>query len=907
MNLKSWRYVMEPNIEVSQGRYKQAEFAADLAQVVRNEGRAEYTNPAEFFGRTYLTGGLKSLLVETLRRLTTGDGEPVIQLKTSFGGGKTHSLLALYHLFGGKIQPYQASAVEEILNAASISELPKVHTAVIVGTWENPLKSTLWGEIAVQLSRATGNPEIYELIRESDEKKISPGVPLLREIFDAAGSCLILIDELVAYGRKLRRGELKTGGTFGNLMSFIQELTEAAKASKQTAVVVSIPESDAEIIDNLGKEVLTTVEKYFGRVEFVWTPVTVVEAYEIVRRRLFQACRDERAREETCAAFFNMYLNNANDFPYESRQNAYKEKLLACYPIHPKFFDYLCDKWTSLEKFQKTRGVLRLMANVIHRLWSQGDSSALIMPGNIPLDYSPVRDELTKYLGGNWDAIVNSEIDGEKSKPRELDAENPRYGQLTAARKISRTIFLGTAAGNRAGDVRGIEENEIRLGVIQPQDAEDIAKFNDALTKLKNNLYYLYSQGTRLWFGVNPTLRKLVDDKREKYSDDDIYFEVEKRLRTWKGKELFKGVHICPKNSDDVAENQNARLVILSPKYAYTAKDAAKEILENRDKIPRRYRNTLIFLAPAADKMDVLKNAARDFMAWREVIKDTDSLNLDRVQINDAKSNLNSAEKTFAIKISQAYSQILAPENFDDDAPNSWDWWHEEIICTAEDNISVAAEKVIAGEILLKSLGSAALKRILDNFIWREKDSVELNELWEYFTKYYYMPRLNDKDVLIETIRKGVPNKIFGLADNENFDGLQFGDISVSQISLEKFLIKAEAAQKKIDELTPPQPPVEPVENDSKKNQPPKIIEPPKSPPLSTRFYMDTKLESSRYTSQIKKYMDEIISLLENEPDIDISIKFSVDISLPNGVPKEIQENILANCQMLKIDQFGFD
>ncbi len=304
--LKSWRDVIEPHPEVARGRYKQAEFAVDLGQVVRGEGSGEYTEPVEFFRRTYLTSDLKTLLVEMLKRLALGTGEPIVQLKTSFGGCKTHSLLALYHLFGGKIRAEQSSAVREILDASQVEFLPKVHTAVIVGTWENPLKSTLWGEIAAQLSRSTGKPELHELIRENDEKGISPGVELLKKLFDSAGSCLILIDELVAYGRKLRLGEIESGGTFGNLMSFIQELTEVAKASKNSAVVVSIPESDAEITDDLGRQVLLQIEKFFGRVEFVWTPISTVEGYEIVRRRLFKPCRDEQAREQACSEFFSM-------------------------------------------------------------------------------------------------------------------------------------------------------------------------------------------------------------------------------------------------------------------------------------------------------------------------------------------------------------------------------------------------------------------------------------------------------------------------------------------------------------------------------------------------------------------------------------------------------------------------
>lgn len=910
-NLKSWRDVIEPHTDVAHGRYKQAEFAADLAQVVRGEGSPEYVNPVEFFSRTYLTGGLKNLLVETLRRLTSGNGEPVIQLKTSFGGGKTHSLLALYHLFGGKIQAVQSSAVREILNATQVEFLPKVHTAVIVGTWTNPLKSTLWGEIAAQLARSTSKPELYDLIRENDEKKTAPGVETLREIFNAASPCLILIDEVVAYGRKLRKGEVD-GGTFGNLLSFIQELTEAAKASLNCAVVVSIPESDAEVGDDLGRQVLKQVEHYFGRIEFVWESATPVEGYEIVRRRLFKTCNDNQAREETCSAFFSMYINNTNDFPNESRQNNYREKLLACYPIHPKLFDYLYDKWTSLEGFQKTRGVLRLMANVIHCLWSQNDQSALIMPGNVPLNFAPVRAELAKYFKGNWDSIINSEVDGEESKPYELDGNNPRFGRLNAARKISRTIFMGTAPGSRRNEMSGIDENEIRLGTIQPQDLDSIAVFNDALTKLKANLYYLYSQNTRLWFGVNPTLRKLVDDKLEQFSDDDIDYEIEQRLRTWRTPS-WSAVHFCPKTSADVVDEQNARLVILAPKYVFDDRQPdnpalafAKTILNTRGTVPRKYKNTLLFLAPDSDKLSELKKTVREFKAWSEVIDEADQLNLDRVQLVDAKSNRKSTEKNFAMKISQAYCQLFAPYTFGETDMTVLKWFFAEIDCTTEDNISVTAEKFSSNEMLLKSLGHEKLKNLLDKFIWRERDTVNLNQLWEYFTTYYYMPRLTDKSVLLETVRKGVAEKTFALSDDEDLTHeLKFGDISLREISTESFLVKSSVAQEQL-KIKPPDPPKK--ENGDAGTDPssPSTLPPPQ-PLLPKHFSMDVELDKTRLNKSFNACIDEVASYLMHLPNVSVSIRLAINISAPEGIPEDLKEVISENCHTLKVRNFYFE
>jgi len=909
MGIKSWRDVIEPHPDVASGRYKQAEFAADLGQVVRGEGNIEYGDALEFFSRTYLTDGLKILLVETLKRLSDGSGNPVIQLKTSFGGGKTHSLLALYHLFGGKIRAEQSSVIREVLNAAEISFLPKVHTAVIVGTWENPLRTTLWGEIAMQLARSTGKPELYELIRENDEKRISPGIELLKKLFDEAGACLILIDELVAYGRKLDEGKIESGGTFENLLSFIQELTEAAKAAKKSAVIVSIPESDDEIGGELGRKVLKKIEKHVGRVEFVWTPIKPQEGYEIVRRRLFKPCRDDSAREKVCAAFFSMYVNNANDFPYESRQNTCREKLLACYPIHPKIFDYLYNKWTSLEGFQKTRGVLRLMASVIYYLWTNNDTSALIMPGNIPINFSPVRDELIKLLGGNWDAIINAEVDGEDSKPQELDSQNSRFGRLTAARKIARTIFMGTApSGNRKGDVRGIPENEIRFGVVQPQEVESIAVYNDALTNLKTNLYYLYSLDGRFWFSVNPTLRKLVEDKREQISDDDIVYEIEARLKNWKKDGKFKAVNTCPKSSEDIPDEQKSRLIILSPKYTGAeAIEQGRGILEFHGKIPRKWKNMLLFMAADAEKLRVLKDIVRDYLAWTAVNKDKLNLNLDALQQEDAESNLKLAKENFAMKLSQAYCQIFAPETSEDNKLNFPTLYVAKIDCTKEDNISVASEKFIREEKLLESLGCEALRQSLNKYLWKDKDALDLNKLWEYFASLYYLPRLVEENVLINAVRKGVASKTFAVAEkfeDGKYINLKFGDVACDKIYPEYLLVKAEVAQEQLN--IKDEPAIEIEDTDKNTDNDIAIDFDDYTPPLPKHFSMDVELDNVRYVKELKEYVDEIASLLMNLPNSKTSIHVAINISVPEGISQDLIDVIKENFNTLKISEEHF-
>ena len=216
-NLPSWRDVMQPHPDVAEGRYKSAEFAADLAQVARGEGAYEYRDPVEFFARTYVTKGMAGLLVESIQRLSGTGGEPVIQLKTAFGGGKTHSMLALYHIAHSKISLESVPALKPIMDRVGLEKLPHANVAVLVGTALDPSRrkkpanlpgysvGTIWGEMAYQLVTSAGRPELYaKYIRDADLKGVAPGSENLTNLFNECGPCLILMDELLAYAELCR-------------------------------------------------------------------------------------------------------------------------------------------------------------------------------------------------------------------------------------------------------------------------------------------------------------------------------------------------------------------------------------------------------------------------------------------------------------------------------------------------------------------------------------------------------------------------------------------------------------------------------------------------------------------------------------------------------------------------------
>ncbi|EQD46283.1 AAA family ATPase, partial [mine drainage metagenome] len=351
--------MVTPHQDVASGRYQQAEFAADLWQVHLDEGTDEYKNPVEFFRRTYLTESLKGMLVGAVRRLAGQGGDPVVQLQTNFGGGKTHSMLALYHLFSGT-SPSELVGIDAVMREAGTTKLPTARRVVLVGNKISPgnpstkpdgtVVRTLWGEIAWQL----GAKKAFARIKADDEKATSPG-DVLRELFVEYGPCLILIDEWVAYARQLHdQGDLPAGG-FETQFTFAQVLTESAKLAKNCLLVISLPASDTsgsphaladdvEVGGQRGREALDRLRNVVGRVESSWRPASAEEGFEIVRRRLFEPLSDPAQftdRDVVARAFADFYRAQQAEFPPECRDADYEKRLKAAYPIHPEIFDRL--------------------------------------------------------------------------------------------------------------------------------------------------------------------------------------------------------------------------------------------------------------------------------------------------------------------------------------------------------------------------------------------------------------------------------------------------------------------------------------------------------------------------------------------------------------------------------------
>jgi predicted AAA+ superfamily ATPase len=945
--LKSWREIATPHQDVASGRYKMAEFAADLFQVITGKAEAEYREPGEFFRRTYLTEGLIRLLSQAWARLASAGGDPVVELQTNFGGGKTHSMLALFHLFGGQLKPQDVPGLENLVPArlkGGEVDLPVACRAVLVGTQLSPAEvrtkpdgieiHTLWGEMAWQIGKAVGKAgEAYALVSEEDRRGVSPGSEKLTKLFDQFGPVLVLIDEWVAYARQLYGKDDLPGGSFDANMTFAQALTEAAKAVPDAMVVAAIPQSDIEIGGEGGKAALERIRNVFGRVEAVWKPATATESFEIVRRRLFQPVTDYAARDAVCRAFTEMYQANRAEFPSECREADYEKRIVSAYPIHPELFDRLYEDWSTLERFQRTRGVLRMMAAIVHELWERQDGSLMIMPGSVPMDTTDVRFEVTRYLPEGWGAVVDKDIDGALSRPLAIDRDNPNLGRYSASRRVSRTIFVGSAPSAGAQKVHGIEEVRIKLGCVQP--GESTAVFGDALRRLSEELTYLYSDSTRYWFDTRPTITRIASDRASQYErkpeivEDEIIRRVREMVRRDRGE--FSGVHAIPSNSGDVPDETTCRLVILGPLNAHRTRSeeskalsAAREILEHRGSSPRLYRNMLVFLAADAERLAELEQGVRNWLAWTSIKQDEEQLNLDSSQKRQVDKQVQNNEDTINARLLETFCHLIVPTQ---EGTNPIEWSVSRL--QGGDNLVTRASKKLKNEQQLITEWSPALLRMeLDRWLWKDVNHISTKQLWDYMAQYLYLSRLRDEEVLISAIRNGAGSLTWGdyfayasaIKSDGSYMGLVAGSIPAVSLDSASVVVKPEAAKKQREEEAKKQETTTPYPTGDKTptsgvNEPgvggttlfPDDVVDTKKEIVLRRFHGTVELDATRLGRDAGRISDEVLIHLTSLVGAKAKIILEIEVEVPNGIPEDKMRIINENCNTLKFKGHGFE
>ena len=940
-SLPAWRDVVVPHPDVASGRYNQAEFAADLWQVYKNEGSREYRDPAEFFRRTYLTESLRAMLVGAVMRLTSGRGDPVIQLQTNFGGGKTHSMLALYHLFSG-VSPSGLAGVDELMTEAKVDGLPSVRRVVLVGNRisaatpnEKPdgtFVHTLWGELAWQL----GGKDAYARIAADDEKGTSPG-DAIRGLLNDYGPCVVLIDEWVAYARQLHDRSDLPAGSFETQFTFAQTLTESAKAASNCLLVISLPASDTaqsphtqaddvEVGGVRGREALERLSNVVGRLESAWHPATAEEGFAIVRRRLFAAMDDDayKQRDAVARTFVDFYQQKQQEFPIECREREYERRLKEAYPIHPEIFDRLYEDWSTLLRFQRTRGVLRLMAAVIHSLWEKGDQSPLILPSMVPIDDPRVQSELTSYLPDRWVPIIESDVDGQNSLPLRMDGEFTNLGKLNACRRVARTVYLGSAPLKDAAR-KGMDDRRVKLGCVLP--GESTATFGDALRRLASEATYLYQDGTRVWYDTQPTVTKLARDRAAQLErdSDKVAAEIRRRVQADAAKRGdFQGVHCFPREAADVPDDPSVRLVILGTDAAYIkgdgspAESASKALLDSRGSAPRLNRNAVVFLAPDSTRLQDLDEAVCLYLAWQSILGEKETLNLTPFQVKQAETRLNDTDRTVKARIPEVFQWLLVPVQND---PQDEVGWEVARLIGAGELATRASARLKREELLVTSYGGTRLKMDLDRIpLW--KDHVEIRQLADHYSRYTYLQRVEDPSVIAESVRDGVglltwESDTFAYAEGydeekERYLGLRAGEL-IPPLTADSpgLVVRPEVARKQIDAEAPepgpgPGPELGPGPGPEPGPGPGPV--PPLPPPAGPkRFHGNVTIDKIRAGKAVGQIAEEVVAHLTGLVGSKVELTLEIEAEIPDGAPEHVVRTVTENARTLGFRSHGFE
>ncbi|MGD1210120.1 MAG: ATP-binding protein [Candidatus Acidiferrales bacterium] len=921
--MKPWREIIFPHRDVLEGTFQQSEFAADITAVHTGKATREYQDAVAFFDRTFITEGMRLLLTQVAQRLAGKGGEPVIQLQTAFGGGKTHTMLAVYHLATRKCALSELAGIPELIERAGLMDVAQARVAVIDGMayapgqpWKHGKQSvrTLWGELAWQL----GGSEGFALVKEADATGTSPGKDVLRELLAANAPCVVLIDELVAYVRQFPEGQTLSGGSYDSNLSFLQALTEAAKLVPTAILLASLPESDVEAGSQRGAAALRALEKTFGRVQALWKPVATEEAFEIVRRRLFEPVRDAKARDAVCRAFANAYVTEGAKLPAETQEARYYDRLVQAYPIHPEVFDRLYEDWTTIEGFQRTRGVLKLMAKVIYRLWKDDNKDQLIMPGSLPLHDGSTRNELAYYLPAGWDAVIERDIDGDRAETTELENKEPRFGQVNAARRVARTVFLASApssVGTTAG-IRGIDRARVILGCLQPGQISSV--YSDALNRLADRLHYLNSSGdkaqdaTRFWFDTRANLRREMENRKRRFDDKtEVPGKIAVALKHGpENATFFDGVHIFTPHSD-VPDDGALRLVVLSPEKWYSreesrlAFEAALECTRNNGPKPRHRWNRLLFLAADHGTLSRLYDAARVALAWGSIVDDVKEgrLNIDLLQKKQAEKELQTAEEVLPRAARECYKWLVCPvqETPTDPKPTVEAF----PVNTTGGSVGREIERVcVENELVITTWSPIHLRTKLKELYWKEeKPAAGAMAFWEDTLRYLYLPRLKDRDVLAQAIRSGAASRdFFGTAYGQHggsFDGFQLGSGNV-QVDDTLLLIEPEAAsayEGKIRPIPPPVPPGSGPGPTTPLEPKPAIPLPPGTLPKA--FHGTAEVAPATAKMRMVQIAEEIVSVLASDPNASVKVVVEISAEFPDGAKDQVKRAVSENARSL--------
>ena len=741
--MKPFTSVAIPHRDILERRLTMDIFAADLWEVFKGRAHGEYQDPKDFFRKTYITEGLNRLLSIAEKRLKGEGGDPIIQLQTPFGGGKTHSLIALYH----KGHEWNTNVV------------------VIDGSSLDPKDAVLWEEIEKQL---TGKIQILQ-------GKTSPGREKLRTLLADYQPLFILMDEVHAYTVKASGIKIEDSTLANQTLTFMQELTGTIRTLDTSLLMVTLPSSSLEHYDEHEDKLFQQLQKIFGRVEKIYTPVQEYEISSIVRNRLFSNINDEEA--QSIIEEFLDYAEKEGFLPEDTDRSIYREKFMKSYPFQPEVIDILYKRWGSFTTFQRTRAVLRLLSLVIYSL--KDSKTPFIRLSDFNLGNEEIERELLTHIGQEFDSVIAADISSSNSGAKKVDKKlGDIHTSFSFGTRAATTIFMYSHC---IGFERGVTLDEIKLSSAEISFPSSVVA--EAVSKLRENLFYLQSNG-RFYFTSQPNLNRIKLTKKDSVTDEIVTEEERNYLGNNIKKEHFE-IYLWPKNSKEISDAKRLKLLVLRNRD----EELAKELLENSGTLPRVNRNSLIFLCPRDSERPLLEDSIKEKCAWEFIEKDK-TLNLTDEQEKIAKGETQKMKGEVSEGIRRLYRIVLLPSK---DGFEEVDLGHPTY--GAEASIDKRVYEILKSEDKIMERLSPLIiqKRYL-----KELDYVKTKNIYDTFFSTPGEIRIISDEILKECIKNGVNEGLFGIGDLENELPIcrHYKEGYVPELVEEEILINAKLCQK---------------------------------------------------------------------------------------------------------------
>jgi Protein of unknown function (DUF499) len=779
--LRPWTDVVRPHPDVASGDLAMGTYAANLAAVAYVTGNAPsvYADAREFYASTFLTPAMRGVLADVSTVLCGGSGDRALQLRTPFGGGKTHTLLALLHLARAR------GEVSKVTDLDGIADPGTVRLAVISGEYLDPQRGrcvdgrtikTLWGELAYQLG---GWAAYDELVGDGDEGT-PPGGERLAALL-AGTPTLLLLDELLVYiakGKGIRVADSTAGQ---QALLFVQSLSEAVNQQKNAVMVYSLQASVGEAVYEEG--LLTALEHIAARVDARREPVSGDEVLKVVQKRLFEHAGDGAVREEVAAEYAQLLRDELlaqADTDGERRDAQAAADTLArrieeSYPFHPELIDLMYQRWGSLPSYQRTRGALQFLATVVHALWNpagDGGVQALIGPGDVRLSDDAVRASFFEQVGEatQYAAVVEADFLSANAGTRAVDErigrESPALRRLRVGSRVATVIAL-LSFGAREGEERGALEHDVIEASLVPGIDGNLVRA--ALNDLRREaLLYLHHSGSRYRFETTPNLNKLITDEESKITPAEVMDQVRRVVERAIGSG-GRPVAVWPIEPGQIADHvPEFVLAYLPPDVDTSSSSLAKYVLEAGGK-PRAHRNGIGLVTPMAVAADAARAAARSVLAVESLLSRASRHQFSGEQKAELKERATDAAKTLATQASQLYDTVLLPTDVGADATVTFDTVDLSTVLAAGRTVGERVHDALAHHVF----DSVTPARLVKLSRLGDRNVVPCPELVGGFFRYFAFTKLWSVAAIRAAIAKGVERGEFGYGVGVQIDGDQ--------------------------------------------------------------------------------------------------------------------------------------